>query len=173
MAIDGLASNHGDEVGIFAGNLLVGAFTVTTAGRYGLLHVYGESFPGAGDGAAQNQLLTIRIWDTSISREIAVPSSGLSSSVLGTLQQISLPPHYIGMKAGYNLNINANSIIKGDVNGDGSIDLADAIIALKAVAGISPITAVRLEGDVNGDGRIGVEEAMYVLQHLARSRSGL
>ena len=56
---------------------------------------------------------------------------------------------------------------KGDCNGDGNVDLADAILALQVLAGIRPSSTVYKEGDVNGDGRIGMAEAIYVLQGLA------
>ncbi len=58
-------------------------------------------------------------------------------------------------------------VTKGDCNGDGNVDLADAILALQVLAGIRPSSTVYKEWDVNGDGRIGMAEAIYVLQYLA------
>ncbi len=57
---------------------------------------------------------------------------------------------------------------KGDLTGDGEIGLADAILALKAVAGddVRPVCSPS-GSDVNGDGRFGTEEAVYVLRHVA------
>jgi hypothetical protein len=57
------------------------------------------------------------------------------------------------------------SVEKGDINGDGTIDLSDLILALKAAAGISH-RAVCVYGDVNGDGKIGLEEAVYILNAM-------
>ena len=59
---------------------------------------------------------------------------------------------------------------KGDVNGDGSLDLADAVSALQILVGIEPSGAVRPEADVNGDGKIGLEEVMYVIQKVSGLR---
>jgi hypothetical protein len=59
---------------------------------------------------------------------------------------------------------------QGDVNKDGSIDLADAIISLQVVSGIQTITPVYKTGDVNGDGKIGLEEAIFVLQKISGLR---
>jgi len=56
----------------------------------------------------------------------------------------------------------------GDVNNDGSLELADLIISLQVVTGMDP--AADLSGyaesgaDVNNDGRIGLEESIYILQ---------
>jgi hypothetical protein len=50
---------------------------------------------------------------------------------------------------------------------DKIVDLADAILALQIVSGISP--AVQFF-DVNNDGKIGIEEAIYILQKIANIR---
>jgi hypothetical protein len=59
---------------------------------------------------------------------------------------------------------------KGDVDWDGDVDLADAIITLQVVSGIQPITPVYKTGDVNGDGKIGLEEAIFILQKISGLR---
>lgn len=59
--------------------------------------------------------------------------------------------------------------LKGDVDGNGAVTLADAVCALQVCAGISP-ASVNLWGDVNGDGAIGLAEAGYVLQKTAELR---
>lgn len=52
--------------------------------------------------------------------------------------------------------------IQGDVNNDKVVDLVDAIISLRALAGIA-ITDVYVETDVNNDQKIGLEEVVYAL----------
>ncbi len=59
--------------------------------------------------------------------------------------------------------------LPGDVNGDKILDLKDAILALKIVAGAAGNAAINLPADVNGDGKIGIEEAVYVLQNVGRA----
>jgi hypothetical protein len=61
---------------------------------------------------------------------------------------------------------------KGDIDGDGNVDLADAILALQVVVGSEPELPVRAhkDADVNGDGRIGLEEAIYVTHKVAGAR---
>lgn len=67
-----------------------------------------------------------------------------------------------------NISLLPKIISKGDVNGDGKIDLQDAILALRTLTGISQ--TVCKGADVNNDNRIGLEETIYVLQRVAESR---
>jgi hypothetical protein len=60
---------------------------------------------------------------------------------------------------------------KGDVDGDGAVNLRDVMIALKVLSGISPPVAVYAASDVDGDNKIGLAEAIYALQNTARLRN--
>ena len=51
----------------------------------------------------------------------------------------------------------------GDVNGDGTIDIADAVAVLNAMAG----KAVSGNPDVNGDGTLDIADAVKVLNIMA------
>ena len=62
------------------------------------------------------------------------------------------------------------SPLMGDIDGNGSVTLADAVCALQVCAGIPPAAPVKVWGDVNGDGSIGLPEAIYVLQDTAELR---
>jgi len=65
------------------------------------------------------------------------------------------------------------AILKGDINGDGMVDLADAVLALKVMAGINatirPIYPAS-GTDVNGDGKVGQHELLYILQYVSGLR---
>ena len=66
------------------------------------------------------------------------------------------------------------SPVKGDVNGDGTVNLDDAILALKSISGQLP-PGIRSnyadsDTDVNGGGKIGMEEVIYILQKAAGMR---
>jgi len=54
-------------------------------------------------------------------------------------------------------------IMTGDVNGDGNVNLADAILCLQVLSGLAPDN-ISLAADVNGDGKIGIAEAIYAIQ---------
>ncbi len=59
-----------------------------------------------------------------------------------------------------------NSFLPGDVNGDGSLDLADLLLALEITAGITPSECVNLLSDVNLDCTVGMEEAGYIIREI-------
>jgi streptogramin lyase len=60
----------------------------------------------------------------------------------------------------------------GDINGNGILDLTDAILAFKALTKVSipPSVTICTEADVNGDGRIGMPEVIYIMQKAAGLR---
>ncbi len=61
--------------------------------------------------------------------------------------------------------------LKGDINGDGKADLADAVLGLQALAGIESEKIrqdyVESHTDVNADNKIGMEDMLFILQKLA------
>ncbi|MCX7634523.1 MAG: dockerin type I domain-containing protein, partial [Syntrophales bacterium] len=66
------------------------------------------------------------------------------------------------------------AVLKGDLNGDGQVNMADAILALQAAAGLNP-TGIRSNyatsgADVNGDNKAGIAEVLYIIQTLAGAR---
>jgi len=67
------------------------------------------------------------------------------------------------------------SIAKGDLDALNGIDLADAVIALKALVGIDISSHLRADYvssgiDVNGDDNVGLDELIYILQGVSGSR---
>jgi len=56
--------------------------------------------------------------------------------------------------------------IKGDINGDNKVTLADAVLALQICSGAGD-SSVCKEADINGDGKIGIAELIYILNFLA------
>jgi hypothetical protein len=68
-------------------------------------------------------------------------------------------------------------VVKGDVNGDGNVGLADMILALQMTVGMNP-GAIRTDlatagVDVNGDGKVMLEDLPFILQKTAGLRSSL
>jgi len=66
-------------------------------------------------------------------------------------------------------NIAMTSNTKGDINGDTKVDLADAVLGLKVMAGTDVSGLIRPSyassgDDVNGDDKVGLEEVSYILQ---------
>jgi hypothetical protein len=56
--------------------------------------------------------------------------------------------------------------LEGDVDGNGMVELNDAIVALKVLSGVDPGVAVCLTADVNGDNKIGIEEVIFILRKV-------
>jgi hypothetical protein len=65
--------------------------------------------------------------------------------------------------------VNYTSLKKGDINTDGNVDLADAVLALQVCAGMSPQN-VNKQHAIDGGGKVGLKEVIYVLQKVAGLR---
>jgi len=63
------------------------------------------------------------------------------------------------------MSVNSASALKGDINDDGSLGLADAIIGMRVLTNQSP-SGVSTAGDVDGDNKIGNADVVYVLVKL-------
>jgi hypothetical protein len=60
---------------------------------------------------------------------------------------------------------------KGDVDGNGDIDLQDSIIALQVLVGLSPSIGFYSSSDIDGDQKIGLAEAIFAIQKQAGLRN--
>jgi carboxypeptidase D len=67
------------------------------------------------------------------------------------------------------LDISLSAVEPGDINGDGAVDLKDAIAALRVLSGIGVSFHLHTKADVSGDGKIGLEEVIYVLQTCTKN----
>ncbi|MGD9975640.1 MAG: cohesin domain-containing protein, partial [Desulfatirhabdiaceae bacterium] len=60
----------------------------------------------------------------------------------------------------------SDELVAGDINGDGNLNLTDAMVCLRVMVGFAS-DQVNPEADVDGDGKIGMAEVVYILQHVA------
>ena len=68
------------------------------------------------------------------------------------------PDAIVGAPGGIRLTIHEKSVVKGDINGDGTVDVADVMALYTAIgSGEKPDAAV---ADFNGDGIINVADVM-------------
>lgn len=58
-------------------------------------------------------------------------------------------------------------VLRGDVDGNGRLDLADVITSLQVLANTSASVG-NAEYDVNADRKVGLAEALFLLQHLSQ-----
>ncbi|KPA12153.1 conserved hypothetical protein, secreted [Candidatus Magnetomorum sp. HK-1] len=63
--------------------------------------------------------------------------------------------------------IYGNENLKGDINGNACLDLADALIGLRLAANLNVNQAVFLEADINNDNAIGIHESIFVLRKIS------
>lgn len=77
--------------------------------------------------------------------------------------------HNVEVLAGQERLVIRGESSPGDVNADGDMNLADAVIALKVIAGMET-TEVYAQADTSGDEKIGVEDVVYILQKAAGLR---
>jgi sugar lactone lactonase YvrE len=64
-----------------------------------------------------------------------------------------------------NQSVSDKAASPGDLDNSGTVDLTDAIIALRILAGID-VGSVPSSADVNGDNKIGLPEVIYILQKV-------
>ncbi len=60
--------------------------------------------------------------------------------------------------------------VLGDLNGDGAIDITDAITGLQVITGGEPVGEYGSRADTDGDDKIGLAEVMYILESVNGSR---
>ena len=58
------------------------------------------------------------------------------------------------------------SVLKGDANGDGSVDIADAVCIVNHVVGKPNSTFVPAAADANGDGDIDIADAVRIVNYV-------
>ena len=63
-----------------------------------------------------------------------------------------------------------SDIIMGDLNGNGSLGLEDAILALRVLSQSFFDVTVHLDREADKDGKIGLSDALFILQSLAGLR---
>ena len=61
-------------------------------------------------------------------------------------------------------------IEQGDLNNDGSVGLADAILTMRVITECTSSSEVCVQAEVNGDDKIGTEEMILILQQCAEVR---
>lgn len=68
-------------------------------------------------------------------------------------------------RANFTVATDAVSVGRGDVNGDGQVNLADTILGLQVMTGMD--RGVHMGSDITPDGKVGMEEAIFTIQHVA------
>lgn len=128
-----------------------------------------ESITVTGPGVASSLNLTYdsvnQSWRNEVEIGFEVRPSFLPTYTLLVVEKEEITPlrQYLYMTGA--------GVLSGDVDGNDSVSLADAILSLQAITGHLPAEArVYNDADANGDGRIGIPEAIHVLQEVSGLR---
>jgi hypothetical protein len=71
------------------------------------------------------------------------------------------------------LTVNVPEYTKGDVNGDGDVDIADAVCIVNYVVGKPNTTFIEAAADANGDGDIDIADAVHIVNYVVGKISAL
>lgn len=63
------------------------------------------------------------------------------------------------------------ALAPGDINSDKSVNLIDAVLTLKTLAGRNCVPFIYNNADVNADGFISLPEAFLAIKHAAELRN--
>jgi hypothetical protein len=67
---------------------------------------------------------------------------------------------------------NISSVKKGDVTGDGKVDIVDALFIAQYTVGLRTLTPTQLAaGDVNCDGKVDITDALFIAQYTVGLRT--
>ncbi len=67
--------------------------------------------------------------------------------------------------------VTATAIVRGDVNGNGALDVTDTLFTLQAVAALRTLTAAQTSAaDVNGNGVLDITDGLFIAQAVAGLR---
>jgi hypothetical protein len=70
---------------------------------------------------------------------------------------------FIAMSPTFSTANDLNQNVPGDVDGNLSVELRDAILLLQIMSGMSTSSTVYSDADVNNDGHLGLEEVLYIM----------
>ncbi len=94
----------------------------------------------------------------------------VTNTTVGTLPNTySLPVNATDIEGNSNaeVSIQLEVVSKGDINGDGVVNLNDAIYLAKHVAGWEGYGVIYGNGDINGNSEVDLNDAIYLAKHIA------
>jgi plastocyanin len=108
-------------------------------------------------------------FDTATGALTGMPGNDAVGTTTGIVITVSDTAKSSATLPAFNLTV-SNTIISGDINDDGVVDLRDIYLLQSILTGTLPGETVFTEADVNGDGKLGGEESSYIMQVLTGVR---
>lgn len=85
----------------------------------------------------------------------------------GLANRVTFPYAVVGNTTLYAEWVDASVLGKGDINGDGSIDIKDVVLTVNLVLGKTTPTAVQLNvADYNSDGRLDIKDIVLIVNKI-------
>jgi len=188
---DGPTPEAGDQIGAFFNDQLVGAFTIDDPDQLDFSFIVSGDDPATDDlveGPATGEIVTFRYFDastnTALTNVTAINNSGEALTYTFAGEDPMLPPGFpfpddlIPLPtATFDIRVGGQDQGGGgggdgdgggsanlDLDGNGKVDVKDAALILRVVAGSRFGSIAAGDADVNGDGRVDVDDAVFILQ---------
>ena len=94
-------------------------------------------------------------------KSVICNGSDITNAVIDGKYSIKNPTCDIEMKVSF-----AQPEISGDVNGDGAVDIADAVCIVNYILGMATPTFIETAADVNGDGEVDIADAVKIVNNV-------
>ena len=119
-----------------------------TVGRFAKRYDYAGSYTLNDDEATGVSTITyLKEGDINVNLQLNLPREIFEIGEYGPVAYITK-------------HVNVSTILKGDANGDGKVNIADAVAIMNAALGKTSVFFDKTAADVNGDGRITVTDAV-------------
>ena len=89
-----------------------------------------------------------------------------TNQVTGLEESIAFEASSMAGTPGEPIALVLSNILKGDVNGDGDVDIADAVCIMNYVVGKPNTTFIEAAADANGDGDIDIADAVHIVNYV-------
>ncbi len=150
----------GDEIGVFDGENCVGVGIISgLISKQTPLTIIISQDDGSGNGFTEENEISFRFWDASEGTETEAQTPDFLNITTGDPID---PPTFKG-NGDYGITWGPVRSY-GDIDTSGTVDLKDAISALKILTGTSINDSINLDEDVSANRKAGLEEVIYVLQ---------
>lgn len=193
FADDGPTPEAGDQLGAFFNDQLVGAFTIDDPAELEYSFIVSGDDPATDDlveGPTTGEIVTFRYFDastnTALTNVTAINNSGEALTYTFAGEDPMIPPGFpfpddlIPLPtATFDIRVGGQDSGGGggdggggdgggsaslDLDGNGKVDVKDAAMVLRVVAGSRAASVAAGAADVNGDGRVDVDDAVFILQ---------
>ena len=158
--------------------LTIGGHALTDYSDYELAAFCGEECRGvakvqtASDGS---KYLYLRVYSNVTADEIIRFRVYQSSTnqVMWLKESIAFEASSMAGTPGEPITLVLSSILKGDVNGDGDVDIADAVCIVNHVVGKPNTNFIDAAADANSDGDIDIADAVHIVNFVVGKISTL